>query len=387
MQAKLVKLHRSFRLTPRKGKYILTTKSLKTDMSSNKASVLRKKMPKHIRDVVWRKYNLPTLIGKCYACGEQVGYANFEIGHNKAITKRGSDKISNLRPVCSSCNKDIGNRGTIEAYRKRFFGSEEVKIPAEIIAKYNKTDIITSVSQVPLQLSSLEFEILLFLLDNKKAYTSRVLENAIQFSYIQNFLSDVSAILGNWIRYGRDKEERKMERKWYQGRENEMKEDWGEAKRTYKEYSPLLKKVLGMQHGRWENNTLRNFLFADNEGQNADEVIEEINKMGRGKVPSKKEIEGAVRTLQGLNYIYAIEQEGWAVAPYFYKLWNEERDKLVDDYERKKKDALIELKRLPGDDWELANQGAVIETAEEYMGIKYGDTTLDFYLLFYYILQ
>ncbi len=348
---------------------------------ANKNGQLRKGIPRRIRDAVWKRYNPPTLIGKCYACGEQLSYFDFEIGHNRARTKKGSDKITNLRPICSGCNKAIGNRGTIEAFRKRFFGGGEEKIPTEVIEKYGKMSVITSVDQVPLQLSSLEFEILLLLLDNKNTYGSKVIESAMQFSYIQHFLSDVPAILGNWIRYGRNEEERETTRKWYQEKERETRHNWREAKKAYGEYNPILKKILDIEYGRSDTNAIRNFLFDENSDQNINEVIKEINEMGRTKVPTKKEIEGALNDLQGLNYIYKTEQKGFGVSPYFYKLWSGSRDEIVKYYEQKKKDALTELKKLHGDDWELANQGAIMETAERDMKMKYGDATLDFYLL------
>lgn len=337
----------------------------------------RTRFPKRIKDIVWRNYN-PSFIGRCYACGEQIDYTDFEVGHNRAVTKNGSNKVSNLRPICQGCNKAIGNRMTIEAYRKKYFGGTEVPVPTAVIKKYSRTGIITYINQVPLQLSSLEFDVLLFLLDNKNACAFTAIGNAIQFAYVLHFLEDTPPILQNWIRYGREGEEKETKRRIWQSKGNIVEHDWRDAKRAYNEYVPILQKVLDMYHGKSEHNTLRNFLFADDGGK-VNDVVREINRTGRLRVPLSTEIKTALLNLQEFYYVENVGQEKWGIAPYFYKLWSDGRDKLISDYEREKKDALVQLKKTYDDDW--GSQGEVIAVAERYMETKYTNTILDFYLL------
>lgn len=46
---------------------------------------------------------------KCRAgCGENVNVFDFECGHVVAKSKGGEDKVDNLRPICSTCNKSMG---------------------------------------------------------------------------------------------------------------------------------------------------------------------------------------------------------------------------------------------------------------------------------------
>jgi 5-methylcytosine-specific restriction endonuclease McrA len=81
----------------------------------------RKKLDKNIRDLVWKKYNGNRTKAKCFCCGiREIYYNDYHIGHNKPVSKGGSDNISNLRCVCANCNSGMGNRYTITEYKKKF---------------------------------------------------------------------------------------------------------------------------------------------------------------------------------------------------------------------------------------------------------------------------
>lgn len=68
----------------------------------------RKAIPKYKRDMVWNKYiGADKSVGKCYACKKPIHIQEFEVGHNRAKAKGGSDEISNLRPICHTCNKNM----------------------------------------------------------------------------------------------------------------------------------------------------------------------------------------------------------------------------------------------------------------------------------------
>ena len=88
---------------------------------------VRKKIPKAIKEMVWAKYigmDKPT--GKCYVCRRPIHFTNFEVGHNKAVAKGGSDNINNLRTICRSCNLAMGTT-PIEVYKRKYLSKTTKK--------------------------------------------------------------------------------------------------------------------------------------------------------------------------------------------------------------------------------------------------------------------
>jgi hypothetical protein len=71
---------------------------------------------KALRRKVWSSYigNLTLengnvlFNGKCYCCKELVSYDDFECGHVEPVTRGGKTELENLRPICRSCNRDMG---------------------------------------------------------------------------------------------------------------------------------------------------------------------------------------------------------------------------------------------------------------------------------------
>ena len=81
----------------------------------------RRKIPKGLKDDVWEKYNGKRYNGKCYVCEKPITSRNFDVGHNKAVTKGGKTRLSNLRPICRKCNSSMGTM-SIERYKKKYYG-------------------------------------------------------------------------------------------------------------------------------------------------------------------------------------------------------------------------------------------------------------------------
>ena len=91
-------------------------------MFPDKPKPKRKAIPKAKRDRVWNKYiGVSVPVGKCYACKKPIHYQEFEVGHNRAVAKGGSDEISNLRPICHKCNKDMRTM-SIETFKVKVLG-------------------------------------------------------------------------------------------------------------------------------------------------------------------------------------------------------------------------------------------------------------------------
>ncbi|MDH5733951.1 MAG: HNH endonuclease [Candidatus Bathyarchaeota archaeon] len=83
----------------------------------------RKGIPKRVKNAVWDKYiGMDKALGKCYACNQTIHITDFEVGHNKAVSKGGSDRITNLKPICRTCNRYMGT-SSIEAYKRKYFSS------------------------------------------------------------------------------------------------------------------------------------------------------------------------------------------------------------------------------------------------------------------------
>ena len=69
--------------------------------------------------------------GKCYCCKiRTIHITDFQVGHNKAVSKGGKNHISNLRPICGPCNRSMGTR-SIEWYREEYFAKGGKKKPTK----------------------------------------------------------------------------------------------------------------------------------------------------------------------------------------------------------------------------------------------------------------
>jgi len=74
-------------------------------------------IPLKLRMTVWKKRNL-AFDGECYCCKQILLYENFESGHIQAEINGGETILSNLEPICSSCNKSMGRTNMLEFMEK-----------------------------------------------------------------------------------------------------------------------------------------------------------------------------------------------------------------------------------------------------------------------------
>ena len=80
---------------------------------------MRKNIPVAIREQVWLlQFGDKFFKQKCSVkwCENILTPFTFEVGHNVPRSKGGSDDLDNLRPICSKCNKSMGDSYTIDEF-------------------------------------------------------------------------------------------------------------------------------------------------------------------------------------------------------------------------------------------------------------------------------
>lgn len=75
-------------------------------------------IPKAVREQLWLLHCGQVYQHKCLVswCQNRMTVFDFECGHNIPQSKGGATHLSNLRPLCSRCNKGMGNHYTIDAW-------------------------------------------------------------------------------------------------------------------------------------------------------------------------------------------------------------------------------------------------------------------------------
>lgn len=96
-------------------------KSISEKISYNEMNLtprdLRVKIKKPTRTAVWRK-RFNSMSGKCYVCDEGISYDNFDCGHIVSVFNLGCTEVSNMEPICSSCNINMGIQN-LQEYKRQ----------------------------------------------------------------------------------------------------------------------------------------------------------------------------------------------------------------------------------------------------------------------------
>ena len=76
----------------------------------------RKTIPKYIKSLVWNQYiGVDNTTGKCVCClNHTIDCRSFHCGHVIAEAKGGDLSITNLRPICASCNLAMSTKSMNE---------------------------------------------------------------------------------------------------------------------------------------------------------------------------------------------------------------------------------------------------------------------------------
>ena len=92
------------------------------------------RIPKAIREQTWLRYNGETYKAKCNVvwCQNITTPFTFDVGHNIPQSKGGGTEIDNLRPICPSCNKSMGNKYTIDEFSKLSSPVQPIPVPVPV---------------------------------------------------------------------------------------------------------------------------------------------------------------------------------------------------------------------------------------------------------------
>jgi hypothetical protein len=82
----------------------------------------KKKIPTALRNQVWIQHYGEIFRAKCPTtwCTTQITPFSFEAGHNIPESKGGPTILENLLPICSTCNKSMGNSHTFDEWCRRY---------------------------------------------------------------------------------------------------------------------------------------------------------------------------------------------------------------------------------------------------------------------------
>ena len=113
--------------------------SLYSDQNS-KEKPKRTPCPQAVKEAVWRKYFENNMDGSCYVCKKNISFTDFEVGHNSPASRGGKWTVTNTRPLCRTCNRSMGDKMTVEAFKKKYFSTK----PKSVTSKNKNTSKLKS---------------------------------------------------------------------------------------------------------------------------------------------------------------------------------------------------------------------------------------------------
>lgn len=113
------------KVRPVDGNGNIPRKSRKKSNKQNEEKYIKQNIPVSLKNTVWVHYNGKVFETKCFItwCENTITVFSFEAGHDIPESKGGSTTLDNLKPICSCCNKSMGNRYTIKEWCEMFGGS------------------------------------------------------------------------------------------------------------------------------------------------------------------------------------------------------------------------------------------------------------------------
>ena len=90
-----------------------------------KKTTRRKTIPKPLKNSVWDEYignNRGT--GECQVCEKQIDSKDFECGHIISVKEGGETNVSNMVPICGTCNKSMGTMN-LHQFKDLYFSDKQ----------------------------------------------------------------------------------------------------------------------------------------------------------------------------------------------------------------------------------------------------------------------
>ena len=90
-----------------------------------KKTARRKTIPKPLKNSVWDEYigkNRGT--GECQVCEKQIDSKDFECGHIISVKEGGATNVSNMVPICGTCNKSMGTMN-LHQFKDSYFSDKQ----------------------------------------------------------------------------------------------------------------------------------------------------------------------------------------------------------------------------------------------------------------------
>jgi hypothetical protein len=86
------------------------------------------KVPKSLKNRLWdTTFGAAAGEGKCYVCNTTINSKTFEAGHVVAVAKGGPTTLTNLKCICSPCNKSMGTQN-LEIFKAIYFPEKPVLV-------------------------------------------------------------------------------------------------------------------------------------------------------------------------------------------------------------------------------------------------------------------
>jgi 5-methylcytosine-specific restriction endonuclease McrA len=107
--------------TPTTSQSTTTTRTQYTPpITTQHLKIIKKQsIPQRLRYEVWKKFNGDVMTGKCYCCNRSIRLEEFHCGHIVPESQGGCTDVSNLKPICSSCNLSCGTKN-LDEFKKLF---------------------------------------------------------------------------------------------------------------------------------------------------------------------------------------------------------------------------------------------------------------------------
>lgn len=95
-------------------------KFIEENKKSKKPTIIRKAIPKSLKNKLWNDAFPTVSEGKCYCCKRLIAIDNFHAGHAISVANGGETNINNLKPLCAPCNQSMGTMN-IDDYKTKYF--------------------------------------------------------------------------------------------------------------------------------------------------------------------------------------------------------------------------------------------------------------------------